>query len=111
MSEPVIHLFYGIPLSLGEVGQKSSRSALITKLIEDSPEGVYSFYSSNSYFSSPAAFGILVHTVAAGDHHTELNGIDYSTDFNKLFQALPPKIQSELLKYGEPRDFILWTTA
>lgn len=113
MSQAVIHVCYGIPLSKTTSGEKNGRTDQLSELIENGEAGFFSSYSSNAITSTPAGFGIKLNTYYPGDHHTELSDLlnkDLEAQYNVLFLALEPKVQKMLNKFGKPRPFLIWST-
>jgi hypothetical protein len=113
MSEPVIRVMYGIPLSKTESGEDSGRTKKIHKMLEEGLAGIQSFYNGNAVIHTPAAFAIDLIKRYAGDHHTELDCMfsnKHQKEFNTMYRQLPEDIQKELKKFGSPRAFILWAT-
>lgn len=113
MSQAVIHVFYGLPLSKTTSGEKNGRTDQLSQLIENGEAGFFSSYSSNAITSTPAGFGIKLNTYYTGDHHSELGELankQLETQYAKLCGALIPHAQELLKKFGKPRPFLLWST-
>jgi hypothetical protein len=110
---PIVKIIYGFPLHNNQIDYV--HSAAINNALEDELPGFMTFYSGAGYM--PCAFGIFLDEFDGAHHHVDLSSMNLKPseqqifDFVKLVQNLDEPTCTELVKYGYPRIFFLWTTS
>ena len=113
MSHSVIHICYGIPLSLTTSGENSGKTQEMQELFESGIDGFFSHYSSKAIESSPSGFGVEIMTCYPDDHHVELQDCvsqEVLERYGTLYNKLDKEVQKQLEMFGKARLFILWAT-
>ena len=113
MSSATPVFFYGVPL----VNAMGERSKVIQMLVDDQPDGVYTYYCGKGRFSQIAGFGIPLSTMRETDHHTEADRLTTTPtavmigEYHRLLKALEPEHRAAVEECGTPRTVVLWASS
>jgi hypothetical protein len=112
----IAQVIYGIPLNSNNYFEDNRQSADLDLALENADPGFLRYYSGGADVP-PSAFGIELSSFDEACHHVDLSSLVLEptdaqhSEFAHLLEALEPALREEVLSYGEPRVFFLWSTS
>jgi len=109
----IVNVIYGVPVKFSD-NDTYNNSSLSYHFTFVHP-GFLEYYNGSGHIT-PRAFGILIDAFDECAYHTELSSIrlqpseEQIEKYNQLFSSLGMDERADLIPFGKPRVFFLWTT-